>query len=198
MKSKFVVFVLLTMIATMLYSNPHNVFNKKPVKELKSKPKKHKEVNKNLLYTGIKGTVYHCVKAQCDDTPLNTATGYFIDTNLLKTKKLRIVALSRDLIRTYRLGGKIKYGQKIYIDGPKVIKGWWTVRDCMPSYRKKAIDFLQPRTVKFGVWKDIKLYKTDPTKKKSGKKVKSKKNKHKKVKTKKDKKERKSKRLSKK
>lgn len=80
----------------------------------------------DVLYTGIKGTVYHAVKGQTDNTPFLTADNSFIDT--ARVNDLRWVALSRDLLKRkftdrhgkkYVWGGKIKLGDTIWVDYDK-------------------------------------------------------------------------------
>lgn len=87
---------------------------------------KFENVETEVLYTKVKGTVYHAVKRQTDDTPLLTADMSYIDTT--KVNELRWVALSRDLLnrkftdpsgKKHVWGGKIKLGDTIWIDYDK-------------------------------------------------------------------------------
>lgn len=80
----------------------------------------------DVLYKQVKGTVYHAVKSQTDDTPFITADNSFIDT--ARVNDLRWVALSRDLLNrkyTDKHGnkhvwkGKIKLGDTIWVDYDK-------------------------------------------------------------------------------
>ena len=80
----------------------------------------------DVLYTQVKGTVYHAVKSQTDNTPFVTADNSFIDT--ARVNDLRWVALSRDLLNrkyTDRRGkkhvwsGRIKLGDTIWVDYDK-------------------------------------------------------------------------------
>lgn len=84
-------------------------------------------VNYKVLYNGIKGTVYHAEKSQCDSTPLITADNSVIDT--ARVNDLRWVALSRDLLNRkfrdrrgnkYVWSGKIKLGDTIWVDYDKM------------------------------------------------------------------------------
>jgi hypothetical protein len=89
-------------------------------------------VDNKILYNKVKGTVYHAVESQCDNTPLITADNSVIDTS--KVNNLRWVALSRDLISrkfTDKKGnkqtwkGKIKLGDTIWVDYDK--KELWKI-----------------------------------------------------------------------
>lgn len=84
------------------------------------------KIETQVLYKGVKGTVYHAVKSQTDDTPFLTADMSFIDTS--KVNDLRWVALSRDLLKRrftdlkgkkHIWNGKIKLGDTIWIDYDK-------------------------------------------------------------------------------
>lgn len=117
-------------------------------------------VENRVLYRNVKGTVYHAVESQTDDTPFITADMSVIDTT--KVNELRWVALSRDLLKrkyTDRHGkkqtwnGKIKLGDTIWVDYDKKflwkasggnqskyeklklkyeqVKGYWIVHDVM-------------------------------------------------------------------
>ena len=86
----------------------------------------------DVLYKGVKGTVYHAVKSQTDDTPFLTADNSFIDT--ARVNELRWVALSRDLLNRkfrdrhgnkYVWSGKIKLGDTIWVDYDK--KELWRI-----------------------------------------------------------------------
>ncbi len=117
-------------------------------------------VESRILYRNVKGTVYHAVESQTDDTPFITADMSIIDTS--NVNQLRWVALSRDLLKrkyTDRHGkkqvwnGKIKLGDTIWVDYDKKflwkasggnqskyeslklkyeqVKGYWIVHDVM-------------------------------------------------------------------
>ena len=116
-----------------------------------------------LELSGITGTYYHPVAAQCDATPLETADGSMISLKKLKNHKIKWVALSRDLLS--RWGGPFNYGDTIYIDHKNSkIKGHWVVRDSMNKRFKKRIDFLVHQSHKFpGKTKNLTLTKDDTT-----------------------------------
>jgi len=98
--------------------------------------------------SGITGTYYHAVAAQCDATPLITADNSKIDLVKLKDKKIRWVALSRDLLA--RWGGPFNYGDTIRVSqGSEKVNGLWVVHDSMNKKFKNHIDFLVHPSHKF-------------------------------------------------
>ena len=98
--------------------------------------------------SGITGTYYHAVAAQCDATPLITADNSKIDLVKLKDKKIRWVALSRDLLA--RWGGPFNYGDTIRVSqGSEKVNGLWVVHDSMNRRFKNRIDFLVHQSHKF-------------------------------------------------
>lgn len=81
------------------------------------------EIKYEVKYTNVKGTVYHAVQEQTDDSPLYTADNSFID--IRKTNELRWVALSRDLIdrnfidhkgKKHIWSGSFKFGDTLWVD----------------------------------------------------------------------------------
>ena len=129
--------------------------------------KEKKIVTYEIIYMGITGTIYNPEKNQTDNTPYVTADNSFI--NPKKIKKIRWVALSRDLINyqgtILQFNGKINYGDTIYVESQKnkngkskhpEIEGWWVVHDTMHGRFKNSIDFLQPkRGGIFNKWYDL-------------------------------------------
>ena len=90
----------------------------------------------------VLGTMYNPVKAQCDNTPFETADGSMIPVDKLKKEKIRWVALSRDLLS--RWGGPFDYGDTLYVHHPnKHVRGIWIVHDSMNARWRKRIDFLR-------------------------------------------------------
>lgn len=111
-----------------------------------------------IIYKDVRGTVYHAVEEQCDDTPLITADNSFIDTT--RVNELRWIAVSRDLInfqsKRHNFTGKLKMGDTVWItyDRKAVLAqvktgkvserfiinkydkvvGWWVVKDTMGEY----------------------------------------------------------------
>lgn len=91
----------------------------------------------------VSGTVYNPVADQCDDSPLYTADGSYIDTALLKAGKLHWLAISQDLL--VQNGGPYNLGDTIFVYHPDdKIRGEWIIHDCMNPRVKRYLDFLQP------------------------------------------------------
>ena len=88
------------------------------------------------VYKTIKATYYQPLEGQCDASPLETATGYHIDLKKLKKKQIRILAVSRDLLKKY------PYHSEIYIHQPEHLRGCWRVEDTMNKKFKNKIDLL--------------------------------------------------------
>ena len=84
----------------------------------------------------IKATYYNPTAAQCDGNPLVTGSGYKINLKKLKNKEIKIVALSRDLLKIY------PYGSEIYVHQPVHLRGTYRVEDTMNSRFRNRIDFL--------------------------------------------------------
>lgn len=103
----------------------------------------------------VKGTYYQPVANQCDNTPLITADGSFIDKSLLRYNKIKWVALSRDLLS--RWGGPFSYGDTLYVfHHNKMVRGQWIVHDSMNARFRKRIDFLKIKKGNFpGVTNNI-------------------------------------------
>ncbi len=88
------------------------------------------------VYKTIKATYYQPLAGQCDASPLETATGYKINLKKLKSKQIRILAVSRDLLKKY------PYHSEIYIHQPEHLRGCWKVEDTMNKRFKNKIDLL--------------------------------------------------------
>lgn len=91
---------------------------------------------KEIPYKKLKATYYNPVQNQCDGNPLITATGYRISLRKLKKGKLKVVALSRDLLKEY------PYNSEIYVHYPVHLRGCWKVEDTMNKRFSNRIDFL--------------------------------------------------------
>jgi 3D (Asp-Asp-Asp) domain-containing protein/uncharacterized membrane protein YuzA (DUF378 family) len=91
---------------------------------------------KEIPFHKLKATYYNPVQSQCDGNPLITGSGYKIDLKKLKRKQIKIVALSRDLLKVY------PYGSTIYVHQPVHLRGTYRVEDTMNSRFRKRIDFL--------------------------------------------------------
>lgn len=83
--------------------------------------------------THVTLTSYNPVKKQCDNTPLITANGTKINLNKLRQKKIKIAAISRDLLWI------IPMDSIIYIEG----HGYYVVADVMNKRYNHCIDILQ-------------------------------------------------------
>lgn len=120
-----------------------------------------------------RATTYYCEESQCDNEPFITADGSIIDPIKLMHKKIKWVALSRDLIKnTYRnnyysvndhWNGYFEFGDTIYVTSKSSpqINGYWIVHDCMNARYKNSIDFLIDPindTPKLGVCNDVIIY----------------------------------------
>jgi 3D (Asp-Asp-Asp) domain-containing protein len=91
---------------------------------------------KEVSYKKLKATYYNPVQSQCDGNPLITATGYRISLKKLKRNEIRVVALSRDLLKEY------PYNSEIYVHQPVHLRGCWRVEDTMNKRFSNKIDFL--------------------------------------------------------
>jgi 3D (Asp-Asp-Asp) domain-containing protein len=90
----------------------------------------------NPDFKTIKATYYNATPGQCDKSPLVTSTGYKISLKKLKNKEIKIIALSRDLLKKY------PYGSEVYVHQPEHLRGCWRVEDTMNKRWKNRIDFL--------------------------------------------------------
>jgi len=127
MKSKIFAFLICTVLCTVLYPYIFNVHQ--PYRTATHCPM-------TAVYKTIKATYYQPLSGQCDASPLETATGYHINLNKLKKKQIRILAVSRDLLKKY------PYHSEIYIHQPEHLRGCWKVEDTMNKRFKNKIDLL--------------------------------------------------------
>ena len=79
-------------------------------------------------------TTYNAVPGQTDDTPDITASGFKLD--LINPFKHKIIAVSRDLLKIY------SYGDKVRITGTKIYDGIYYIEDTMAKRWVKRIDIL--------------------------------------------------------
>jgi len=93
-------------------------------------------VVKEVLFRKVKATYYNPTEGQCDKTPLITGSGYKINLRKLKNKTIKVVALSRDLLKIY------PYGSEIYVHQPVHLRGIYKVEDTMNKRFTNKIDFL--------------------------------------------------------
>lgn len=112
--------------------------NFKPIKKF---------VYKDVIKTNIVHvTVYNALKSQCNEDVIHTAFMFKLD--LKNPYKHKIVAVSRDLLKDYPNGTKIKISGTDY-------DGIYTVRDKMNKRFKKRIDILINKDMKIGCWENI-------------------------------------------
>lgn len=88
-------------------------------------------------------TMYYATIGQCDNTPLITACGYKI--NPKRASEHKWIAVSRDLLKTF------KYGDKVLLSNAGEKDGIYTIADTMHKRFKQKIDILET--------KDTPLYK---------------------------------------
>lgn len=88
----------------------------------------HNPLSKTVTITTYQNTV-----GQCDDTPNQMASGFYI-----QNKELRAVAISQDLLKEFPYGTilKIKSGDE------RIDNHNWVVLDCMNVRYKNCIDVL--------------------------------------------------------
>lgn len=91
---------------------------------------------KEIPFRKIKATYYNPTSGQCDKTPLITGSGYKINLKKLKNKEIKVVAISRDLLKIY------PYGSTIYVHQPAHLRGTYKVEDTMNKRFANRIDFL--------------------------------------------------------
>jgi len=115
----------------------------KPIVKEETKPKKPD-------YHLVKVTMYTVDPKQTDSTPLETASGFILDS--LNPKKHRIIAVSHDLKR------ELKWGQKVKVAGIGKWDGIYIVRDLMNARWKKKIDILINPDEEAISFKKAKLY----------------------------------------
>ncbi len=80
-------------------------------------------------------TMYTPVKNQCDNTPLITACGRKI--NPKRASEHKWIAVSRDLLKTF------KYGDKVMLSNAGNKNGIYTITDTMNKRFKNKIDILE-------------------------------------------------------
>lgn len=104
------------------------------------------------LETRVTVTVYNPVEEQCDSDPLITADGQKINLRKLNNGNLKWVAVSRDLLKVYRFGDKIRISSKKHPE----INGIYEVHDVMHERHTLRIDILQPKVNGlYGKWNDV-------------------------------------------
>ena len=99
-------------------------------------------------------TIYHAVPAQCNDDVTHTASMKVIDPSAVE--QYRIIAMERTMMAQYGIG----YGDVVKVEGADSLDGLWTVEDTMNKRYagKHKIDFLVPKNITSGYWKNVKVY----------------------------------------
>jgi 3D (Asp-Asp-Asp) domain-containing protein len=126
---------LITLFTCFLYVEHRVIENgKKVVKTIKVQ-KDSVQVD-TIPFKKIKATYYNPTSEQCDKTPLITGSGYKINLRKLKNKEIKVVAVSRDLLKVY------PYGSTIYVHQPVHLRGTYKVEDTMNKRFTNRVDFL--------------------------------------------------------
>ena len=102
----------------------------------------------------VVATIYHAEPSQTDSTPFITASNKVI--NKENPQGHRWIAVSRDL---EKLG--FTFGTKVCVENAGDMDGEWTVQDRMNKRWTKRIDFLVNKEMKYGKWKNVKIYLLD-------------------------------------
>lgn len=79
-------------------------------------------------------STYRADTAETDSTPLETASGFKLDS--LNPKKHRVIAISRDLKELFSFGDKVKLSNAGKFDGI------WIIHDVMNKRYRNKIDIL--------------------------------------------------------
>lgn len=106
-------------------------------------------LNANAQTETVTATVYNAVPEQCNADVQHTAFMFKLD--LSNPYKHRIIAVSRDLLK------KFPNGTKVRVSGTGKYDGIWTVRDKMNKRYTKRIDFLVNKEIRYGKWENIKI-----------------------------------------
>ena len=101
----------------------------------------------------VVATVYNAVPEQTNSDPSHTASMFKLD--LEDPYKHRIVAVSRDLLKKYPMGTKIR------IQGTGRYDGIWHVEDKMNKRYSKRIDLLINTNMSIGKWDEVNIVKIE-------------------------------------
>lgn len=119
--------------------------------ELKREEKKVNEFIKIITPHIVTTTTYEAVVGETDSTPLITASGFKINPE--RAFQHRIIAVSRDLLK------KFPFGTKIRIIGADKYDGTYIVQDVMNKRYRNTIDILIGEHDKQIKLKKVKMYK---------------------------------------
>lgn len=109
------------------------------------------EPQKKVETIKVTATMYYAVPGQCDDSPLETACGYKIDPK--KASEHKWIAVSRDLLK------KFKYGDKVRLSNAGDKDGIYIIADTMNKRFKNKIDILETEGTPLYKLKDVVLTK---------------------------------------
>jgi len=118
---------------------------------MSSKMAKVMEPVKSKTEYKVTATMYYAVPDQCDDSPLVTACGYKI--NPKKATQQKWIAVSRDLLKFF------KYGDKVRLSNAGDKNGIYTIADTMNKRFKNKIDILETEGTSLYKLKDVVLTK---------------------------------------
>ena len=100
----------------------------------------------------VVATVYNAVPAQTNSDPGHTASMFKLD--LSNPYKHRIIAVSRDLLKKFPMGTRVRVEGTSY-------DGIYIVEDKMNKRYTKRIDILINIEMKIGKWENVKITKID-------------------------------------
>lgn len=147
---------LLTGIASYYNLNDNEVETLKNIMDRMEFAKQERETaNPWKLECGdVTATVYNAVPSQCNADCGRTATMFRLDIDDVYSH--RIIAIERTMMDRY----DIKMGDVVYLEGVGIYDGVWQVQDKMNKRfaGQNKIDLLVDGDVKYGLWKNVKLY----------------------------------------
>lgn len=123
---KKLIFVLITLFIVKSFGHTNNKFDCSVFNH-----KKHTQVIQFLVTV----TMYEAVVGQCDNTPFVTSCGRKINPN--KASEQKWIAVSRDLLKVF------KYGDKVKLSNAGKKDGIYTITDTMNKRFKNKIDILE-------------------------------------------------------
>ena len=141
---KMILIIALTFYFVKSYDE-NNITTNKITAEAQPKVVKQSE---NINVTA---TMYYATVGQCDDSPLITACGYKINPE--KASEQKWIAVSRDLLK------KFKYGDKVKISNAGDKDGIYTIADTMNKSFKNKFDFLETKGTRLYKLHDVVLTK---------------------------------------
>ena len=104
----------------------------------------------------VTATYYNPVPEQCNSNPLITASGRKIDLEKLRKEEIKWIAVSRDLLKTYKYGDVVR----ITCEHDPSIDGDYVIADTMNERFENMIDLLwHPDKKGKGKWKNVQIQK---------------------------------------